>query len=85
MPAKVTNEDLDRFWQQFYRSVDYFEREFERLFQEYPGQFIAILDEKMIDHDRDEEVVALRVRDSYPDRYVLIVRAVPRISELIDV
>ena len=42
------------------------------LVKDYLGKYVAILDSQMIDHDTDQVDLYLRIRQAYPDRFVLI-------------
>jgi len=50
----------------------WFERARRRLVEQYPGQFVAILDRKVIDHDVEFEALAQRVFAAYGTRDVLM-------------
>jgi hypothetical protein len=42
------------------------------LWQKYPGQYVAIYNEEMVDHDSDQVALFLRVKARYPDEFVWI-------------
>jgi hypothetical protein len=42
------------------------------LWQNYPGQYVAIHNEALIDHDADQVALYLRVKARYPDQFVWI-------------
>ncbi len=43
-----------------------------QLLQRYPGEFVAILDGEVVDHDTDQVMLYKRVRKHCPGRFVLI-------------
>ena len=43
-----------------------------QLIQQYLGQFVAIFNGQLIDHDEDFETVFLRIQKKYQDEVVLI-------------
>jgi hypothetical protein len=42
------------------------------LWQKYPGQYVAIYSEEMVDHDPDQVALFLRVKARYPGEFVWI-------------
>ncbi len=42
------------------------------LVQRYLGEFVAILNGKVIDHDSDQAALYKRIRQRYPEQFVLI-------------
>lgn len=42
------------------------------LWQKYPGQYVAINNEAVVDHDSDQVALFLRVKARYPDEFVWI-------------
>ena len=44
------------------------------LVQQYPGAYVAIAGGRLVDHDADQVVLYRRVRQDYPERFVLIAR-----------
>lgn len=49
-----------------------FYRLYPQLWQTYPGEFVAIYNEEMIDHDKDQVTLYLRVKAQYPEQFVWI-------------
>jgi hypothetical protein len=44
----------------------------ERLVADYVGQFVAIFQQEVVDHDCDEQALLARINERYPDDVVLI-------------
>jgi hypothetical protein len=42
------------------------------LWQKYPGQYVAIHNEEVVDHDADQVALYLRVKARYPGQFVWI-------------
>jgi len=42
------------------------------LIEKYPGQFVAVMDGRLIDRDANQVALYQRVRQTYPERFVLI-------------
>jgi len=42
------------------------------LWQKYPGQYVAIYNEEVVDHDSDQVALYLRVKARYPGQFVWI-------------
>jgi hypothetical protein len=40
--------------------------------QKYPDQYVAIRNEKLVDHDSDQVALYLRIKDRYPGEFVWI-------------
>ncbi len=40
--------------------------------RDYPGQFVAIHDESVVDHDDDQVALFLRVRERFPGQFVWV-------------
>jgi hypothetical protein len=54
------------------RELEAYESQREALLSGYEGQFVAVHDGQIIDHDRDELTLYLRIRERYPLIGVLI-------------
>ena len=49
-----------------------FQRLHPELVQRYLGEFVAVLEGKVIDHDIDQVALYKRIRQRYPKQFVLI-------------
>ena len=49
-----------------------FKRMHPVLREKYPGQYVAIYQEELIDHDVDQVALYLRVKEQYPGQFVWI-------------
>jgi hypothetical protein len=47
-----------------------FHRLHSELWQKYPGEYVAIYNEELVDHDPDQVTLYLRVKALYPDQFV---------------
>ena len=52
-------------------SVEAYKQMHSQLVQTYIGQFVAIYEGEIVDHDADKEALFLRVKDNFPDQIVL--------------
>ena len=50
------------------------------LLAKFPGQYVAVHREQVIDHDSDQATLYLRVTDQYPDEIVLIRQVRPELE-----
>ena len=51
------------------------------LLENYQGQYVAIYGGELIDHDKDQVELYLRVKSSYPDKFVWIAPVCPEPEE----
>jgi Family of unknown function (DUF5678) len=66
------------------REVKAFAAQHARLWQQYPEEYVALHNGKVIDHDRDEQALVNRVDAKFPDEIVLIRQVLPTLpSELV--
>ena len=54
------------------REARSFESQREQLAKQYPGEYVALFQGRVVDHDRDRIALLHRVEKSYPDKFVLI-------------
>jgi hypothetical protein len=54
------------------REKEAFHRLHGSLLKRYAGEYVAIYNGKMIDHDKDRTVLLNRIDTQYPDQFVLI-------------
>ena len=52
------------------------------LFKHYPGEFAAVYQGKLIDHDRDHAALLKRIDAQFPDVLVLIAPVLPQPEEV---
>ena len=72
-------EELSRQWPDEDELDDVMDREIAafqalhaELYQSYPGQYVAIYGQQFVDHDPELASLYLRIRQKYPDEFVLI-------------
>lgn len=51
------------------------------LMQQYPGQYVAVQNGQLVDHDMDQVALYRRCRQTYADRFVLIARIQRSVEE----
>lgn len=69
----MLDEADDDEWQQAMAREEIAYRELHpTLYPEYEGQHVAILEGQLIDHDTDSVALYQRIRQKYPDRFVLM-------------
>lgn len=66
--------EQDPFYADFLREEAAFERLLPELLKSVPDRFVAVLDGKVIDQDKNEFALAERLSGEYPERFVLIRR-----------
>ncbi len=75
------DEPVEHPWQSFDSStldekmdqeIEAFQRLHADLWHRYPGHYVAIYDQGLVDHDPELEALYTRVRQNYPDEFVLI-------------
>lgn len=59
-----------------------FRRMHPDLLANYPNEFVALYQEKLVDHDPDQLALFRRVEKQYPDVPVLIKQVLPEIEEV---
>jgi len=52
------------------------------LVKKYPGQYVAVLNGQLIDRDVDQVSLYQRIRQAYPERFVLIAQIQPVAEEV---
>lgn len=52
--------------QEFRRDSRWLEQHYDQLAQQYANEFVAVYQEKVIDHDRDPKALRQRLALSYP-------------------
>jgi hypothetical protein len=58
-----------------------FHRLHPELWLKYPGEYVAIYNEEMIDHDPDQIALYLRVKAHHPDQFVWIAPVRAQVEE----
>lgn len=53
-----------------------------QLLQKYAGEYVALHQGKLIDHDMDQFALYLRVDEQYPDEVILIKQVTPEVEEI---
>jgi len=77
MLALATNPEVEAFYAHFQNEVTTFERQLPSLLQQFPGEYVAIYQGKVIAHRGSWDEVASYTRDRYPYEFVLIEKVVP--------
>jgi hypothetical protein len=66
--------EQDPSYADFLREEAAFERLLPALLNTIPGRYVAVLDGKVIDQDKNQFTLAERISGKYPERFVLIER-----------
>jgi Family of unknown function (DUF5678) len=53
-----------------------------QLLQKYAGQYVALHQGQLIDHDADQLTLYLRIDAQYPDEVILIKQVTPEVEEI---
>jgi hypothetical protein len=66
------------------RDIDWYEANKPALVDRYENEYLAIVDEQVVDHDADLEALAARVTDRYGPRSVFMPRcqSSPRVADV---
>ncbi|MCX6044962.1 MAG: DUF5678 domain-containing protein [Chloroflexi bacterium] len=75
LPVDVADEDfgdLSELDQAVEREIAAYHAMHATLWEEYPGQHVAIYGGQLIDHDRDGVALSQRIDQQYPDEFVLM-------------
>jgi len=54
------------------RNWEWFRRNYARLVKKFDGEYVAVFDRKVVDHDKDLSSLAGRVREKFPFERVLV-------------
>jgi hypothetical protein len=58
-----------------------YQRMYEELYDKYFGRYVAVYQERLVEHDEDGSVLYERVRREYPSEFVLITPVGPEMEE----
>jgi hypothetical protein len=83
MPT-LTEECVQEFYGTFRRDAAAFEEQLPRMLEEFPGEYVAILDGEIIDHRTKWEELFKATRERYPDRFVFLEHVVPKSKVSVD-
>ena len=64
-----------------WREEEAFQRLHPQLLETYSGEYVAIHNGKVVDHDSDQVALYRRVSQRVPDRFVLIAKVTPQPTE----
>ena len=62
METQVLAQQLERFE----RDMDWLQKHFDDLTEKYPNEYVAVLDEKVVDHNIDLRRLMGRIEAKYP-------------------
>lgn len=54
------------------RNWKWFRRNYSRLVKRFDGEYVAVFDRRIVDHDKNLSLLASRVREKFPFDHVLI-------------
>ena len=63
METQVLVQQLEGFG----RDMDWIQKRYDTLTEKYPNEHVAVLDEKVVDHDMDLRRLMGRIRLEYPE------------------
>lgn len=72
--ADDTFEEDNEFEEVVAREIAAFHELHPTLLQQYPGEFVAIQDRNVVDHDVEKLTLYERIHNSYPQQFVLMRR-----------
>lgn len=52
--------------------IGWFKEHYEELVEKFDGEFVAVCEQKVIDHDREINMLMKRIREKYPKKHVLV-------------
>lgn len=62
MKTQVLTQQLE----EFERDMDWLQKHYDNLTEKYPKEHVAVLDEKIVDHDKDLRKLMGRIEAKYP-------------------
>jgi len=75
--GEVTDAEVKEFEKSFQRDLAAFDEQLPVLLKQYQGEFVAILDGKIVEHHPSRESLAAAIRERFPNRFVLLEQVVP--------
>lgn len=51
--------------------IEAYHRLHPKLWEKYPGEYVAIHKQKLVDHDADKQALYARIRETFPNQFVL--------------
>jgi len=57
----------------FDNDLDWFLENYEKLKKEYKGEYVAVKEQKIVDHDKDAKILLKRMKEKYGDISSLVV------------
>lgn len=72
MPELLLVEELKEL-RKFDRDLAWFQRNYERLKRQYKGEYVAVKDRQIADHDKDATALLQRMKAKYGDTSSLVV------------
>jgi len=59
-------------FEEYERNWSWFRENYEKLVKEFDGEFVAICEQKVVDHDKELSDLMKRIREKYPGENVFI-------------
>ena len=84
MLPPVQKTDVEAFYASFRLDVATFQQQLPQLLQEFPNQYVAILDGQIVDHEGNWKGLAESVQRRFPGKFVFIERVVPKEKVFVD-
>jgi hypothetical protein len=78
MHAPAAGDEAKIYMVNFRRAVASFEAQLPSLLMQYSGEFIALCNGEVVDHDSDVIALSKRIRRNFKDKFVLIEKVVAR-------
>jgi hypothetical protein len=63
---RVETQELAQQLEGFERDMDWLQKHYDNLTEKYPNEHVAVLDEKIVDHDKDLRRLMGRIGAKYP-------------------
>ena len=60
----------------FISNFEYFHDQYEKLKEEFPDEYVAINEKRVVDHDKDLKALIVRLRDKWPDLGAFVIEYV---------
>lgn len=54
------------------KNWSWFRKHYEELVKKFDGEFVAVYEQKIIDHDKEPSVLMERIKAKYPEEHVFV-------------
>lgn len=84
MQPFVTDAEVEAFYRAFRRNVAAFKHELPSMLQQFPGEYVAIFDGKIVDHRPKLKELVILMQDRFPTEFVFLELVSPKQEQGLD-